>query len=306
MITDKEALLAAVVADLDNDLPRLVFADWLDEHAGTSPCVSCKGKGEVPSYTGMYQHGRDTCTSCKGEGLVSDGNAEWAELIRIQCELAVVETTCRCLKCAMKREESTCWPDPRECWELREREKAILCNSPYTFWENEWVTTDFNDAISYPPIKSVCPIVHHRLVVRRGFCDQVISPLPAWYGRRCQVCSGYGHATNKPDHSEMCRECYGLGRTPDSGPHILKKYSTIQSVTIWGCNPAQSHRAAYQRWMWYGPARGEPLESTFRVPARLPEGIWRRLPHTDWPSRAAALEALNQAAFTWAVSLPLR
>ena len=29
---EREALLAAVVADPDNDLPRLVYADWCDDH----------------------------------------------------------------------------------------------------------------------------------------------------------------------------------------------------------------------------------------------------------------------------------
>ncbi len=47
---DERALIAAVAQAPDDDLPRLVFADWLDEH------------------------GRDV----------------WAELIRVQCELASV------------------------------------------------------------------------------------------------------------------------------------------------------------------------------------------------------------------------
>lgn len=47
-LDDREAFLRAVFADPDNDLPRLVFADWLDER----------------------------------------GESAWAELIRLQCELA--------------------------------------------------------------------------------------------------------------------------------------------------------------------------------------------------------------------------
>jgi uncharacterized protein (TIGR02996 family) len=31
-MTDEEALLAAIIAAPDDDLPRLVYADWLDEH----------------------------------------------------------------------------------------------------------------------------------------------------------------------------------------------------------------------------------------------------------------------------------
>lgn len=46
-LDDREAFLRAIFADPDNDLPRLVFADWLDER----------------------------------------GESAWAELIRLQCEL---------------------------------------------------------------------------------------------------------------------------------------------------------------------------------------------------------------------------
>src|SRR3982750_4314118 len=31
-MTDHDPLLAAIIADPDEDTPRLVFADWLDEH----------------------------------------------------------------------------------------------------------------------------------------------------------------------------------------------------------------------------------------------------------------------------------
>jgi uncharacterized protein (TIGR02996 family) len=31
-VTDEEALLRAVIADPDDDAPRLIYADWLDEH----------------------------------------------------------------------------------------------------------------------------------------------------------------------------------------------------------------------------------------------------------------------------------
>lgn len=48
VMLDREPFLKAIFADTDNDLPRLVFADYLEER----------------------------------------GEAEWAELIRVQCELA--------------------------------------------------------------------------------------------------------------------------------------------------------------------------------------------------------------------------
>ena len=39
MLTDREALLAGVLADPDADLPRLVFADWLEETGHPANCA---------------------------------------------------------------------------------------------------------------------------------------------------------------------------------------------------------------------------------------------------------------------------
>src|SRR5438128_7999305 len=51
MLSDRDALLAAICANPDEDTPRLMFADWLDEHGG-------------------------------------EAGATRAEFIRLQCELA--------------------------------------------------------------------------------------------------------------------------------------------------------------------------------------------------------------------------
>jgi uncharacterized protein (TIGR02996 family) len=76
-MTEREALLAAVIASPDDDLPRLAYADWLDEHAGEVECDQCKGK--QVAY----------CTKCKwGQGRLSNHFAERAEFIR--CEVASV------------------------------------------------------------------------------------------------------------------------------------------------------------------------------------------------------------------------
>jgi uncharacterized protein (TIGR02996 family) len=79
-VSDREAFIAAVIARPDDDLPRLVFADWLDEH----------------------------------------GEPEWAEFIRVQCKLAdgtlgpcAYEPggygesfgVCTCCRCALSRRE---------------------------------------------------------------------------------------------------------------------------------------------------------------------------------------------------------
>lgn len=51
MIVDPEyrALLRAVLESPHDDLPRLVLADWLDEHDGATECPACDGTGFVGS-----------------------------------------------------------------------------------------------------------------------------------------------------------------------------------------------------------------------------------------------------------------
>jgi uncharacterized protein (TIGR02996 family) len=66
-MSDEAALLAAIVAHADEDTPRLVYADWLDEH------------GDSPGPAGR-------AGSSPGAGPGS--NAARAAFIRVQCRLA--------------------------------------------------------------------------------------------------------------------------------------------------------------------------------------------------------------------------
>lgn len=59
----------------DDGLRRLVFADWLDEQAGTVECGRCAPPRALPPY-------HWTCPTCSGTGRVSDGRAELARALR--------------------------------------------------------------------------------------------------------------------------------------------------------------------------------------------------------------------------------
>lgn len=82
-MTQDETFLAAMIAAPDDDLPRLVYADYLEEQTGTVDCPHC-------AYDGCTSWGK-TCTRCDGTRRLSNGKAERAELIRVQCELARLE-----------------------------------------------------------------------------------------------------------------------------------------------------------------------------------------------------------------------
>lgn len=98
-MTEREAFIAAIAADPDDDTPRLVLADWLDEQpVERVTCPKCKGKGETRG-DGLILSGKP-CLACgglaltphshrKGDGTVLDtSNRDLAEFVRVQCELA--------------------------------------------------------------------------------------------------------------------------------------------------------------------------------------------------------------------------
>src|SRR5439155_15011937 len=49
-MSDREALLAAIRAAPDDDLPRLVYADWLEETAGSLPPMERPSAGDRAAF----------------------------------------------------------------------------------------------------------------------------------------------------------------------------------------------------------------------------------------------------------------
>jgi uncharacterized protein (TIGR02996 family) len=49
-VTDRDALLAAILANPDDDLPRLVYADWLDENGPALPPAERKTAGDRAAF----------------------------------------------------------------------------------------------------------------------------------------------------------------------------------------------------------------------------------------------------------------
>lgn len=84
-----EQLYKAILENPDDDTPRLIYADWLDENEATVACKDCGGRGEV-------WDGYDRTVSCgrcgggrkqKGDGYHSNGYAFRARFIRNSIEL---------------------------------------------------------------------------------------------------------------------------------------------------------------------------------------------------------------------------
>lgn len=83
-IDEGRSLYKAVLANPGDDLSRLVFADWLDEHEA-AVCRVCHGAGVHRPARGAELV---ACTSCRTGRRVSNGASAWASLIRWQIALA--------------------------------------------------------------------------------------------------------------------------------------------------------------------------------------------------------------------------
>lgn len=74
-MTEENALWQAIGAAPEDQLPRLVAADWYDERAGM---VDCEWSG--------YDGDHTECNHCDGTGRVSNGHAETAAALRATVE----------------------------------------------------------------------------------------------------------------------------------------------------------------------------------------------------------------------------
>jgi len=115
-MTDREALLAAIRAVPDDDLPRLVYADWLEENAGSLPAEE-----------------RDSANDRAG-------------FIRAQVEAARAEPYSPSARLAADRATRLLTPSNREIWSRSVRGLVIDCSFERGFIEHAAVdAAQFSD-----------------------------------------------------------------------------------------------------------------------------------------------------------------
>jgi uncharacterized protein (TIGR02996 family) len=182
--------LKAIIAQPDRDLPRLIYADWLEENPKSS-CVVCLGSGKEPwsckvceaepDPDGEVRHGkgcyvldsdgggyewieRDPCSRCHGTGEVGNGHAERAEFIRVQCELARLNDDS--VMCHHPDAKPGDWYNDSDCLKcgraaaIRRRERELWAAHGKT-----WFGTEFT-AAGWVTLEDV----------RRGFMESVEMP----------------------------------------------------------------------------------------------------------------------------------
>lgn len=158
------ALRRAVLTNPADDLPRLLYADRLEDVAGLVTCPRCEAAGMAWKDIGCLCFGRK----------VSDGRAELAEFVRVQCELA-----CDPWGSGRRGEH-----DP-----LRRRERELL--QMYFF---EW--------IGYDLLHKDSPDFHETITFQRGFIDSITCTAADWLRVADTV---YWH----PNQRVKCPDCVG-------------------------------------------------------------------------------------------------
>ena len=170
--------LRAILAEPEDDTHRLVYADWLDEHAAAVPCARC--------IDGLYLGDTSTdqptdaipCSRCSGTGRVPDGRAARAEFVRAQCELAALDPVVR------KHAHGAAW------WEvsctgcnrydaLRRRERELL-KAHGAPWLPDTLPGAARFLSGSPGFRVFGGASDVDLLFRRGFVEEVTGSAGDW------------------------------------------------------------------------------------------------------------------------------
>ena len=259
MTSDEQALMSAILADPADDTPRLQLADWLEEQ----------------------------------------GDADRAEFIRVQCELAKWDTP-------IPMQDVITLDDGRR-YEFKPT--ASLRRREWELWDSDKIhchlsvgNVPLGLSLRAIPLEDCIPPMLG--IVRRGLVAEVHTTLRGWMGGKCEQCefveaSGYAQTdfySHRP--GGICKLCNGSGTMPGHGPAIVSRHPVERVVTE--KRPTLNGTA----WAMY---RGDErrTENSWEIPAAIfklmPRGandgpLWR-----NFPSEQAARDALEcHALIVWA------
>ncbi len=263
-MTDEQALLRSVLLDPANDLPRLVLADWLEEH----------------------------------------GQGEQAEFIRVQIELARMELSgIPRFRTRTGQPTTDDFDDELEKWEtLRRRGRELwteviqqcLRSLPDDFVP---LLDNGEDSGGGNPGAIV-----RRGFVSEVSCDlETLFGGPClacgrpWTGRRRR--SGRSSGTGQ----SFCHTCHGTGRIPGIARELFSS-QPVQIVTLTDREPICVARpAAGVRGEWWWSAEGNDFHSSNHdIPSELLTEHFDYGPH---PTREAAQDYLSGRIVEWGRSL---
>lgn len=234
---DDRAFLEAICRDPADDTPRLVYADWLDDHAGTETCVECRGAGRDyrivnPGCDTERDYDNGPCRQCGDSGSRPNGFRERAEFIRSQIATRSPIYAFRGGVTHSIRERNGWFPGTFEAG------RAF------------WFTTSrgFIDGVECPAADW---LTHSPAVAwRPGQTDRCV---------HCPDIPGKEHQ-NYPGGWERCEPCEGTGRVFRPLPPTAQPIEEV-TLTEWPGNPWSQ----YVDPSWVVPLEWSPSEHPTRV-----------------------------------------
>lgn len=317
---DHRAMLAAIVADPNDDTLRLAYADWLEEQPGERvPCPSSRCKAGVLVDRGNGRYCTDVevilCPACDGTGTVRDERrSRRAEMIRCQiAESRYIDLSLEPARSLRKRADELLAAHGAE-WAL------VACptckgrgNEVGTKLKGGWVRSGTH----CPECAGTGNAMHNRNPQwSRGFVAQVECGTMAEVGgevecpNRCQrgMASARDRGTRVyyqqagPDSGwvrcEACRD--GRVFRPAVWLAAVCRAHPIQRVVVRGAEPIANEGQTFARW-WRAPMAGVQSQT----PWVLPRWAFDALPHDtadvvrdnhmDYPTADAARDTLYRA-----------
>ena len=267
-------MLRAVLVSPEDDAPRMVYADWLDEN----------------------------------------GQEVRAEFIRVQIKLAALPKWVNDLSAEdiyglaplSGDSPSRIAFERREALERRQQELWL----PGAYGAHSHPIGPGVTAVLSPIFPGRLPS-DRVAVYRRGFVDLIECPLAAFLGGPCRSCDGgfvwdvYDSDRNPPGRREVhCSICKGVGRVPGLATSLFTTHP-ITEVHLAGREPL--HHGDEWSWWDIDPDTRFPESVDSHPQSNLPRALFTRLPkaptrdgdHKRYPSPGDAHAALSLACVSY-------
>lgn len=272
-MTTADAFLKVIIAEPQEDVHRLVFADWLEEHGEEGRASFIRAQCELAKpLVCEYSH-LDTCF---------DRRMSLDDVATTGCKACAAVVPLR------RREE--------ELWLTLYNQLASELHQVLPFPRS----TAEGCAISWHPGPGPQQII--TTTFRRGFVEHVACETATWMGEECDcaprirggpclACSGSG-VVNRHGTRLVRAAPLGSVRLSDRGPQRGRFHASASTVS--------GHLRGKEYWMWW------PERSGNFGAAIIPISLHRQLTgamasaNKQYPTRQAALDALSRALLAWA------
>jgi uncharacterized protein (TIGR02996 family) len=289
---EERALVRAVLEEPGDDLPRLVFADWLEEHGQAERAEFCRVQCELAAVERRLVELLDDDTDWdRCEGV----SARWCPNCG-DCTCRNPEDSLNDADCPLHSINSD-----HCCKEWAERKRDALRTRAREMFQAHGAGWFGRSACITPPNNREEQYGEWR-VVHRGFVESVRCTLATLLGEPCGRCDGLGECSvedfdGRICHRGECTACSGTGRVGGCGVELFGSQPVLD-VTVVGAEP--EHEDTPPGWV-----RADDELGDHSRPDALPPELydlltggkaqWDSVHWMKYPTRDAAMSALSTA-----------